>query len=75
MGADCREGDYGARQDIRAEMFEFGQRHPGLKITPDTIESSMAQHKKTSREMYHGVTINKGMRAELMRNAAEYDGD
>jgi hypothetical protein len=70
-----REGDYGARQDIRAEMFEFGQRHPGLKITPDTIESSMAQHKKTSREMYHGVTINKGMRAELMRNAAEYDGD
>jgi hypothetical protein len=28
---------------------------------------------RTSATMYHGVTLNKLMRSELLRNAAEFD--
>jgi len=29
---------------------------------------------KTSQEMYHGVTLNKKLRPELLENASEFDG-
>jgi hypothetical protein len=33
----------------------------------------MAQHMRTSQDMYHGITINKSLRPQIMQMAAEYD--
>jgi hypothetical protein len=35
----------------------------------------MAQHMRTTSEMYHGITLNKALRPELMRNIREYDDE
>lgn len=67
-----RSGDSEGAQDVLKELIEMGRKRPGL-VTPDTIKKSMAQHMRTTSTMYHGITLNKLMRAELLRNAAEYD--
>jgi hypothetical protein len=56
-------------------MRKFSKKHPGAAITGDTIVNSMRQHMTTTSEMYHGVTFSKGMRYELLKDAAEYDGE
>jgi hypothetical protein len=56
-------------------MLDFNKKHPTAAITPDTIDNSMAQHMRTTSEMYHGITINKSLRPELMRNIREYDDE
>lgn len=68
-----REGDINGAQDTLSKMMKFSAKHPGAAITGETIKNSMAQHKKTSSTMYHGITISKNMRNELMANIAEYD--
>jgi hypothetical protein len=55
-------------------MMKFNKVHPGAAITAETVQNSMAQHMKTTQEMYHGVTLNKALRPELLRNASEFDG-
>jgi hypothetical protein len=70
-----RNGDGQERAEVLKKMLDFNKRHPTAAITPDTIDNSMAQHMKTSSEMYHGITINKSLRPELMRNIREYDDD
>jgi len=55
------------------KIVEFNRKHPSAAITGQTIQRSMAQHAKTSAMMYHGITISKNMRPELMRSIAEYD--
>ena len=70
-----REGDSGEKADIIEDMRKFTKKHPGLPITAETIMDSMRQHMSTSSQMYHGVTFSKGMRYELLKDAAEYDGD
>lgn len=69
-----RSGDGDAASDYMSELLEMNKKHPGL-VTPDTIRRSMKQHMRTSATMYHGITLNKLMRAELLRNASEYDDD
>jgi hypothetical protein len=69
---EMRNGDGDGAKDTLKELLELGRKHPGL-ITADTIKKSMAQHMRTSATMYHGITLNKLMRAELLRNAAEFD--
>ena len=68
-----REGDISGAQDTMSEVMKFNRKHPGAMITGETIKNSMAQHKKTSATMYHGITISKNMKGELMNNIAEYD--
>ena len=70
-----RESDGSAQEKIYAKMQEFSRKHPGAAISGETIKNSMAQHHKTSATMYHGITISKNMRPELMRNIAEYDDE
>ena len=67
-----RSGDGDDARDYLKDLLELGRKHPGL-VTADTIQRSMKQHMRTSATMYHGVTLNKLMRAELLRNAAEFD--
>ena len=70
-----RNGDGQERAEVLKKMLDFNKKHPTAAITPDTIDNSMAQHMKTSAEMYHGITINKSLRPELMRNIREYDDE
>ena len=60
-------------KDIAEQMQEFSQKHPGARITGETIKNSMAQHRKTSATMYHGITLSKNMRNELLQNVSEYE--
>ncbi len=69
----ARNGDADGMADALDDMFKFNKQHPSAAITAKTIQNSMAQHIKTSQEMYHGVTLNKKLRSELLQNAAEYD--
>lgn len=68
-----RFGDTETAQETLQELVELQKKHPGLKISADTIIKSMKQHAKTSALMYHGITLSKGMRTELLRNASEFD--
>jgi len=70
-----RNGDSEEVADILEKMSKLSEKHPGRAITADTIRTSMAQHMKTSAEMYAGITLDKGLRAELLASAAEFDGD
>jgi len=72
-----RNGDGEEANDLMKKMSEFNDKHmsksPAAVITAKTIKNSMAQHMKTTSEMYHGVTLNKMFRPELLQNASEYD--
>jgi hypothetical protein len=70
-----REGNSSDASEVLEDMRKFSKQHPGLAITGDTIVNSMRQHMTTTSEMYHGVTFSKGMRYELLKDAAEYDGE
>ena len=70
-----RNGDGQERAAVLQKMLDFNKKHPTAAITPDTIDNSMAQHMKTSSEMYHGITLNKSLRPELMRRIREYDDE
>jgi hypothetical protein len=71
----ARVGDSEGMSDAIEDMLKYSNRHPTHAITADTVSRSMAQHMKTSQEMYHGVTLNKKLRSELLADAAEFDGD
>jgi hypothetical protein len=71
----ARVGDSEAMSETIDDMLKYSNRHPGYPITAETIKNSMAQHMKTSQEMYHGVTINKNLRSELMQHVSEFDGE
>ena len=70
-----RNGDAREAADIVQDMIKFSRRHPGAAITPEAVQRSMDQHMKTTQEMYHGITLNKSLRGELLQNAAEFDGE
>jgi hypothetical protein len=70
-----RHGDETEADALIKKMEDFNKRHPGARIDADTVRNSMAQHIKTSKEMVSGVLYSKNMRAELLRNRAEYDSD
>ena len=67
-----RLGDGPAANELMQQIVDFNQRHPTIAIRPETIQRSMRQHMNTSAMMYHGVTLNKQLRPELMRDIAEY---
>jgi hypothetical protein len=69
----ARVGDSEGMAEAVEGMLKFSKRHPSAAITVETIQNSMAQHMKTTQEMYHGVTLNKKLRGELLQDAAEFD--
>ena len=71
--AAVRSGDTSKARSIREDMNEFNRKFPSVRITPDTIKRSMAQHMKTSRKMHYGVTIDPRMMRDMRQSAAEYD--
>lgn len=70
-----RMGDGQEATEVAAEMLKYNRKHPGAAITGDVIKRSMAQHMKTSKEMYHGITLNKSLRPQLLTEASEYEPD
>ena len=68
-----RMGDHTAAQEALQELIKLQKKHPGLKISASTIIDSMKQHNRTTATMYHGITLSKGMRAELLADAREFD--
>lgn len=71
-----RNGDEAGAAEVKAKMEDFNKRHPDpkIRISAETVRNSMAQHIQTSKEMVSGVLFSKSMRAELLRNRAEFDG-
>jgi hypothetical protein len=70
-----RMGDQSDLQDIIEEMEKFNLKHPTYMITGASIRKSMAQHMRTSAEMHNGISISRGMRAEIQQHLDEYDRD
>ena len=68
-----RHGDRSGIKDAMESLRRFNRRHPSAAITGETIIRSMKSHMKTTREMHHGVTLNKNMRAVLANEAREFD--
>ena len=72
-----RLGAFEDRQEYKAELLELGAKHPGLGITPATIneviDRSMKAQERATKEMVNGVRYSKKMLKELQADAAEYD--
>jgi hypothetical protein len=68
-----RFSDTDTARETMQELIKLQQKHPGLGISAKTIIASMKQHMRTSATMYHGITLSKGMRNELLQNAREFD--
>lgn len=68
-----RTGDQDGAQQVMKKIMEFNAKHPGAAITADTIIRSMRQHMKTTATMYHGITISKNMRAEVLRDLQDFE--
>ena len=68
-------GDTEGMREVRKEMREFDRRHPSARISTETINRSMAQHKETTKNMrkYNGVTFSPYMQRSIDANAREYD--
>ena len=66
-------GDADGVSEITDELLRFNDRYPEIAITPSTIKKSMEQHRKTTQEMHHGVTISKPMRDRVRSMAEEYE--
>jgi hypothetical protein len=72
-----REGDTDGMNDAREKLLEMGAKHPGLDITPATINdvlkrSGKAQDRAT-KEMMNGARYNKKRLAEIKASLAEYE--
>jgi hypothetical protein len=72
-----REGDIDGMNDARDKLLEIGTKHPGLGITPGTINdvlnrSGKAQERAT-KEMINGARYNKKRLAEIQASLAEYE--
>jgi negative regulator of replication initiation len=70
----ARSGDSEGMSDAVNDMLKFSAKHPAFAITAETVKNSMAQHQRTTQQMYNGVLFNKNMRDELIQDAAEFDG-
>jgi hypothetical protein len=70
-----RLGDQQGAADAMKGIMEFNKKHPGATITAQTIIDSMRQHMKTTATMYHGITISKNMRAEVLRDLRDFEED
>ena len=70
-----RMGDVDERMEVRDDLVALARKYPGMfkEGVEASIQRSMAQHKRTTKEMYAGITLSKGMRDELLALAREYE--
>ena len=54
-----RMRDYSELAEVRKRIKKFNAKHREARITQDSIENSIAQHKRTSQDMYNGITLSK----------------
>jgi hypothetical protein len=73
-----RLGDQEEMNDIRDSLLELGQKHPGLEITPGTIndvlDRSMKAQERTTKRMVNGVAYSPKMLKEIEEHMREYEG-
>ena len=70
-----RLGDSDGAADVLADIIKFNERHPLYVITPEGIMSSVKERMRRSAETERGVFIPKGMRAEIARLTADFNGE
>lgn len=63
-------GDFEALNDVQAKINSFNAAYPEVRITSDTIRSSMRERERREREAVYGVQIDQRVR-ERIRRAAE----
>jgi len=72
-----REGDIDGMNDARDKLLEIGAKHPGLGITPGTvnevIKNSVRAQERATKEMINGARYNKKRLAEIKASLAEYE--
>ena len=68
-----REGDLDRADEVKEKLYQLGDKHPDLKINEETFSKSVKARDKISDEMYHGVSFNKKLRAEIERSISEFD--
>jgi hypothetical protein len=64
-----RENDFNTMFDLTEDMREFSLKHPEVAITPDTIKSSVRQHKVTDEmaRQLGGITVSRRRFATVMQ--------
>lgn len=70
-----RTGDSEGMQDTLEDIMKFNERHPLYSIKAEDIVQSVKERMRRSAETQQGVYIPKSRRAEMMRLAAEFDGE
>lgn len=68
-------GDSDGAADVLADIIKFNERHPLYAITPEGIMSSVKERMRRSAETEKGVFTPKGMRAEIARLTADFNGE
>jgi hypothetical protein len=66
-------GDTDGYQEAYKELAALFAKHPGLGNVNDTIKSSQRQYDVTRRDVYHGITLSKKLREELMTIVEEQE--
>jgi hypothetical protein len=73
-----RLGNQEEMNDIRDNLLELGQKHPGLEITPatinDVLDRSMKAQERTTKRMVNGVAYSPKMLKEIEEHMREYEG-
>jgi len=67
-----RVNDFDESSAVLDEIFEFNDRHPYASIANEDIQRSLDSHRRTSYEMYNGVTINPLVRYAIEQSRREY---
>jgi hypothetical protein len=67
-----RVNDFDESSAILDEIFEFNDKHPYASIANEDIQRSLDSHRRTSYEMYNGVTINPLVRYAIEQSRREY---
>jgi hypothetical protein len=70
-----RVGDAESKEADKQRLLEIGAKHPGLGINAGTIndvlEKSRVAQERTTKKMFHGITLNDKLRKELIADDAE----
>jgi len=66
LDAARQSGDMDGVQDIRQEIYDYNSKHPGKRITSETMSQSYATRRRNERESVDGVTLDRKLRMELM---------
>jgi len=68
-----RMSDFDESSSVLDEIFEFNDKHPYASIANEDIQKSLKTHRRTSYEMYNGVTINPLVRYAIEESRREYN--